>query len=67
MFYQHFLGIDIMQLALRSTDASAVAAKDEIPTMQAPDGVVCHRPIDPVAGVFQDFNFEGELGPRKDG
>ena len=67
MFYQHFLGIDIMQLAQRSTDASAVAAKYEIPTMQAPDCVVCHRTIDPVAGIFQDFNFEGELGPRKDG
>lgn len=67
MFYQHFLGIDIMQLAPRSTDASAVAAKYEIPTMQAPDCVVCHRTIDPVAGVFQDFNFAGELGPRKDG
>ena len=67
MFYQHFLGIDIMQLAPRSTDASAVAAKYEIPTMQAPDCVVCHKTIDPVAGIFQDFNFEGELGPRRDG
>ncbi len=67
MFYQHFLGIDIMQLAPRSTDASAVAAKYEIPTMQAADCVVCHKTIDPVAGIFQDFNFEGHLGPRKDG
>ncbi len=67
MFYQHFLGIDIMQLAPRSTDASAVAAKYEIPTMQAPDCVVCHKTIDPVAGIFQDFNFEGEWGPRTDG
>lgn len=67
MFYQHFLGIDIMQLAPRSTDASAVAAKYEIPTMEAPDCVICHKTIDPVAGVFQDFNFQGELGPRKDG
>ena len=56
-----------MQLAPRSTDASAVAAKYEIPTMQAPDCVVCHKTIDPVAGVFQDFDFEGGLGPRKDG
>ena len=23
--------------------------------------------VDPVAGVFQDFNFEGNLGPRKQG
>ena len=67
MFYQHFLGVDIMQLAPRSTDASAVAAKFEIPTMQAADCVVCHKTIDPVAGIFQDFNFQGELGPRKEG
>lgn len=67
MFYQHFLGIDIMQLAPRSTDASAVAAKYEIPTMQAPDCVVCHRTIDPVSSIFQDFDFEGHLIPRKNG
>jgi hypothetical protein len=67
MFYQHFLGIDIMQLAPRSTDASAVAAKFKVPTMEAADCVVCHRTIDPVAGIFQDFNFEGSLGLRKDG
>ena len=67
MFYQHFLGIDIMQLAPRSTDASAVAAKYEIPTMQAPDCVVCHKTIDPVAGIFQDFDFEGGVAPRKGG
>lgn len=67
MFYQHFLGIDVMQLAPRGADASAVAAKHEIPTMQATECVVCHKVLDPVAGVFQDFNFEGNLGPRKQG
>jgi hypothetical protein len=67
MYYQHFLGIDIMQLAPRSTDASAVAAKYEIPTMQAPDCFVCHRTIDPVSSIFQDFDFEGHVIPRKDG
>lgn len=67
MFYQHFLGVDIMQLAPRSSDASAVAAKFTIPVMQAADCVVCHKTIDPVAGLFQDFNFQGELGPRKEG
>ena len=67
MFYQHFLGIDVMQLAPRVTDAAAVAAKYQIPTMQAADCVVCHKTIDPVAGVFQDFNFEGHVGPRKGG
>lgn len=67
MLYQHFLGIDIMQLAPRVTDAAAVAAKYEIPTMQAADCVVCHKTIDPVAGLFQDYNFEGAVGPRKAG
>lgn len=67
MFYQHFLGIDIMQLAPRTTDASAVAAKFDIPTMKAPDCVVCHRTIDPVAGIFQDFDNEGNLRRKKDG
>ena len=67
MFYQHFLGIDIMQLAPRVTDASAVAVKYKIPTMQASDCVVCHKTIDPVASLFQDFNFEGYVIPRKDG
>ncbi|GDY07367.1 hypothetical protein LBMAG52_08530 [Planctomycetia bacterium] len=67
MFYQHFLGIDVMQQAPRVTDASAVAAKYKVPTMEASDCVVCHKTIDPVAGVFQDFNFEGAIGPRKSG
>lgn len=67
MFYQHFLGIDVMQLAPRSTDSAAVAAKYEIPTMQAADCVVCHKTIDPVAGLFQDFSEEGYLKPRKEG
>jgi hypothetical protein len=67
MVYQHLLGIDVMQLAPRVTDAAAVAARYKNPTMEAPDCVVCHKMIDPVAGLFQDFNAEGHLGPRKGG
>jgi hypothetical protein len=67
MYYQHFLGIDVMALAPRVTDAAAVSAKYEVPTMQAADCVVCHKSIDPLAGLFQDFNEGGHLGPRKDG
>ncbi|MBL8817138.1 MAG: DUF1588 domain-containing protein [Planctomyces sp.] len=67
MIYQHFLGIDIMQLAPRTTDASAVASKYANPVMEAPDCVVCHRTIDPVAGIFQDFDDMGYLAPRRDG
>lgn len=67
MYYQHFLGVDVMALAPRVSDAAAITAKYEIPTMQAHDCVVCHKTVDPVAGLFQDYNEGGHLGPRKEG
>ena len=67
MVYQHWLGVDVMSLAPRSTDATAVDSAYEIPTMQAADCVVCHKIVDPISGVFQDYDFEGHLGPRKEG
>ena len=68
MYYQHFLGINIMELADQVADAAAIDVKYETPWMEAADCVVCHRTIDPVAGLFQDFyNVEGHFGPRKDG
>src|SRR5205085_11212870 len=48
MFYQHFLGIDALELAARVSDAAAVTAKFEVPTMQASECVVCHKTVDPV-------------------
>lgn len=68
MYYQHFLGVDALELAARVSDAAAVTAKFEIPTMQASECVVCHKIIDPVAGIYQDYyKFEGVYGRRKDG
>ncbi|WP_231741871.1 DUF1592 domain-containing protein [Stieleria varia] len=68
MYYQHFLGVDIMNLAPRVSDAAAIDAKYETPTMQAAECVVCHRTIDPIAALFQDYyNEDGHYGPRKDG
>jgi len=68
MYYQHFLGIDVMELADQVTDAAAIDAKYKTPWMEAADCVVCHRTIDPVAGLFQDFyNDKGHFGPRKNG
>ena len=68
VFYLHFLGIDALELAARVSDAAAVTAKYEIPTMQASECVVCHKTVDPVAGLFQDYyRFEGVYGRRKEG
>ena len=55
LYYLQFLGVDIMQLAPRVSDAAALTAQYENPTMQAADCVVCHKVVDPVAGLFQDY------------
>jgi hypothetical protein len=70
MYYQHFLGVDVLELAARVSDAAAVTAKYPIPTMQASECVVCHKTLDPVAGLFQDywkFADQGVYGKRKGG
>ncbi len=71
MYYQHFLGVDVLELAARGSDAAAVTEKYEIPTMQASECVVCHKTLDPVAGLFQDYwRFDTNFsiyGRRKDG
>lgn len=68
MFYQQFLGVDVLELAARVKDAAAVTARFETPTTQASECVVCHRTLDPVAGIFQDYyDFDGAYGPRKAG
>lgn len=70
MYYQHFLGVDVLELAARVSDAAAVTAKFRNPTMQASECVVCHKTLDPVAGAFQDywrFADAGVYGRRKGG
>ncbi len=68
MYYQHFLGVDVLELAARVSDAASATAKYPIPTMQASECVVCHKTLDPVAGLFQDYwKFEGVYGRRKGG
>jgi hypothetical protein len=70
MYYQHFLGVDVLELAARVSDAAAATAKYKVPTMEAAECVVCHKTLDPVAGLFQDywrFADEGVYGKRKDG
>ena len=56
--YYHFLGMDIEKSASRTTDAAALADTNN-PTMNNPACTVCHRPMDPVAGAFQNYGEEG--------
>ncbi|MFO0937082.1 MAG: hypothetical protein U0798_11270 [Gemmataceae bacterium] len=68
MYFQHFLGVDVMALAPRVGDAAETSKRFKVPTMEAPECVVCHKTIDPIAGLFRDyFNEEGHYGPRKGG
>ncbi len=70
MYYQHFLGVDVLELADRVSDAASVTAKYKVPTMEASQCVVCHKTLDPAAGLFQDFwRFadQGVYGKRKEG
>ncbi len=70
MYYQHFLGVDVLELAARVSDAALVTAKYKVPTMEASECVVCHKTLDPVAGLFQDywkFADMGVYGRRKEG
>ena len=56
--YCHFLGVDIEKSAARATDPDALADTNN-PTMNNPACTVCHIPMDPVAGTFQDY---GDMG-----
>lgn len=71
MYYQHFLGVDVLELAARVSDAAAAQAKFKVPTMEATECVVCHKTLDPVAGLFQDYwRFDANFslyGKRKGG
>jgi len=68
MYYQQFLGVDVLELAARVSDAAAVTAKFKVPTMEASECVVCHKTVDPVAGLFQDYwSFDGVYARRKGG
>jgi hypothetical protein len=68
MYYLHFLGVDALELAARVSDAASVSAKYPVPTMQASECEVCHKTLDPVAGLFQDYySFDGVYGRRKEG
>jgi len=58
-----FLDKDIEASAARTTDPDALADRNN-PTMNNPNCTVCHIPMDPVAGTFQNYSHEFGLYRR---
>ncbi len=56
--YYHFLGFDIEKSAARTQDPEALADTNN-PTMYNPACTVCHIPMDPVAGAYQNYGDRG--------
>ncbi len=62
MAYLFFLDIDVNRFGSRPVDASADFGEN--PTLNNPDCTVCHTTVDPVAGVFMNWNESGEYNGR---
>jgi hypothetical protein len=58
MTYAFFLDIDINQFGSRPVDASSDFGEN--PTLNNPDCTVCHTTMDPVAGLYMNWNESGE-------
>ena len=56
--WYHFLGLDVEKSAPRTTDPEALADTNN-PTMHNPACTVCHRVLDPIAGLFQNYGDGG--------
>ena len=64
MAYWFFLDIDINQFGSRPVDASNDFGEN--PTLNNPDCTVCHITMDPVAGLFMNWNERGEYSGEGD-
>ncbi len=64
MTYLFFLDIDINQFGSRPVDASNDFGEN--PTLNNPDCTVCHTTMDPVAGLYMNWNERGEYSGEGD-
>jgi hypothetical protein len=62
MTYWFFLDIDINQFGSRPVDASSDFGEN--PTLNNPDCTVCHTTMDPVAGLYMNWNERGEFSGK---
>ncbi len=65
MVYWFFLATDVMKLAERPIDPTAISGVN--PTKNNPNCNSCHAVIDPVAGLMQNWNEEGSYAPPENG
>ncbi|MBA2662566.1 MAG: DUF1588 domain-containing protein [Bradymonadaceae bacterium] len=65
--FQIFLGTNLLDAIPAVSDAAATSTQFDNPTMQAPDCVVCHKRLDPLAGLYQDYNNVGDFRVPRDG
>lgn len=63
--YKTFLATDILTYADRPIDSSNSAVHN--PTLNDPQCTVCHAPMDPVAGAFQNWDDNGRYRPPENG
>lgn len=66
VFYLHFLGTDLLELAPRGGDPTEVADTFN-PILNSSQCNVCHYVVDPVAGAFQNFDNQGRYRPPRNG
>jgi hypothetical protein len=63
--YKFFLDVDVLLLGTRPLTTSNIDA--ETPTMNDPACTSCHTTVDPVAGMFQNWDDEGHYRPPQNG
>ncbi|MAM88500.1 MAG: hypothetical protein CME36_14445 [unclassified Hahellaceae] len=64
MVFEIFLDTDILQIP-GSREAAAVDESSASPTLTNPDCVVCHKVMDPVASLFQNWDERGRYSLRR--
>ncbi len=64
-FYKTFLGTDILTFAERPIDSTNTETHN--PTMNDAQCNVCHATMDPMAGLFQNWDDEGRYRPPEEG
>jgi hypothetical protein len=65
VFLDFFLATDILSFAERPIDPSQTTTHN--PTMNDPQCTLCHEVIDPLGGLFQNWDDDGHYYPREDG